>query len=113
MDNRNTPSTRPPRPTGPVERRPSRALPPRTSRTLTELDVRRADGEVFPVSATSFVLATGGLEVPRLLLAWVDCWAAAADWVACCPGRRGARWRPGPWACCWATRARANWAARP
>lgn len=37
---------------------------------IAELDVRRADGEVFPVRATTFVLAVGGLEVPRLLLAW-------------------------------------------
>lgn len=51
---------------------------------IAELDVRRADGEVFTVDATTYVLAAGGLEVPRLLLAW-----GGADGVANSSGRVG------------------------
>lgn len=39
---------------------------------VDHLDVRRPDGERFQVRATRFVLATGGLEIPRLLLASRD-----------------------------------------
>jgi choline dehydrogenase-like flavoprotein len=44
-----------------------------SGRRLDEVAVRRDDGSVLPVSAGSaYVLATGGLEVPRLLLAGGD-----------------------------------------
>ena len=46
------------------------ALNPASDR-ITQVTIRRADGATATATATlAFVLATGGLEVPRLLLAW-------------------------------------------
>lgn len=43
-----------------------------TGRQVRSLTVRNLDGRCLKVSAATFVLATGGLEVPRLLLASRD-----------------------------------------
>ncbi len=41
-----------------------------SGRRIDELTLRRADGGTLTARATTIVLAAGGLEVPRLLLAW-------------------------------------------
>ncbi|MFW8265270.1 hypothetical protein, partial [Klebsiella pneumoniae] len=38
-----------------------------TARLVGPAEVRTLDGKVFTVAARAYVLATGGLEVPRLL----------------------------------------------